>query len=461
VEASDLDRLTSQMMEPKKKPIPNPARLLATGFLVAIAFGTLLLSLPVATADGRGLPLIDAFFMATSATCVTGLVVVDVGTTLSHFGQLVILTLFQIGGIGIMTVTTLFAFALGRHISLSDTLTVGEALGNPRLSGILLLARNVALLTLAVEVIGALLLTGIWSAEYPFGQALYYGVFHSVSAFCNAGFDLFGQSLAGYTTNVPVNLVFLSLIIIGGLGFQVTSELMAAKRNRSGGGRLSLHTRVVLKTTGLLIAVGTILVFVFEYANPATLGPLPLGNKLLAALFQAVTPRTAGFNTISTAGLLPPTLLVVIGLMFIGASPGSTGGGIKTTTFACVFFSIRSALRRREDVESGGRRLPQEVAVKAWIIAAMALGLIFIAAVVLLATEDAPAISILFETFSAFGTVGLSMGLTPDLSLFGRILLPCLMYVGRVGLLTLVVALARKRMGTGDWHLPEERIYVG
>jgi trk system potassium uptake protein TrkH len=442
----------------KKKPIPNPARLLATGFLIAIALGTLLLSLPVATADGRGLGLLDAFFMATSATCVTGLVVVDVGTTLSGFGQTVILLLFQMGGLGIMTVTTLFAFAVGRRVSLSDTLTMGEALGNPRLSGVLLLARNVVLLTLVVEAVGAVALTLAFRADYPLGQALYYGVFHSVSAFCNAGFDLFGVSLTRYTTDVFVNLVFVALIVVGGLGFYVNSELLSFRR--SGGTRLTLHTRIVLKATAALIGIGTLLVFVFEYANPATMGGLSLGEKVMASLFQVVASRTAGFNTVPTAGLLPSSLLVVMVLMFIGASPGSTGGGTKTTTFVTVLAAIRAALRRRDDVDIGGRRLPPEVVVKAWVITAAFIGLIIVTLMVLLTSERAPFIEILFETVSALGTVGLSMGLTPDLSPVGRILLPCLMFAGRVGPLTLAVALARRK-ATVDWHLPEERIYVG
>lgn len=461
---------------------------------MAIAIGTVLLSLPAATVDGQGLALVDAFFMATSATAVTGLVVVDTGSALSLFGQLVVLTLIQIGALGIMTVTTLFAYAVGRRISLRETLTTGEALGQPNLAGVLTLTRNVAILTLMIEGAGAIILTALFSRDMPLGQAAYFGVFHSISAFANAGFDLFGLSLTGFTTDLAVNLTFMLLIIIGGLGFYVTTELLthgrrtariparsmtmplnevvrpsaegAADRNGRNG-RLSLHTRLVLRVTGALILAGTLLILALEWSNPATLGPLSVGEKLLAALFQAVTPRTAGFNTLVTGALNPATLVLLMVFMFIGASPGSTGGGIKTTTFMVVAASIRSALRGRDDVEIGNRRLPPEVTVKSWVIAALSLALIIGGALALLITEShlvsggSSPLGVIFESVSAFGTVGLSTGVTPELSIAGRIILPILMYAGRIGPLTLAVALTRRKAGTGAWHLPEERVIVG
>lgn len=487
-----------------KRRIPNPARLLATGFLMAIAIGTFLLSLPPATADGQGLPLVDAFFMATSATAVTGLMVVDPGTVLSPFGQVVILTLIQVGALGIMTVTTLFAYAVGRRLSLRETLTMGEALGQPHLAGVLSLTRNVAILTLVIEGVGALILTALFSRDMPLGQAAYFGIFHAISAFANAGFDLFGRSLIGYTADLAVNLTFIALIVTGGLGFYVITELLAHGRRppnipargmtmplnevirpaaengangRNGGAArgpidrvarpLSLHTRVVLKITGALILAGTLLILLMEWSNPATLGPLAPAEKLLAALFQAVTPRTAGFNTVPIGGLYPATLVLLMVLMFIGASPGSTGGGIKTTTFLVVAASIRSSLRGRDDVEIANRRLPAEVAIKSWVIAALSLVLVVSGALILLVTETgllatagAP-LGLVFETVSAFGTVGLSTGVTPELSTLGRIVIPILMYAGRIGPLTLAVALTRRKAGTGAWHLPEERVIVG
>jgi len=449
---------TERMLERRlRRTVPNPARLLAMSFAAAISVGTVLLSLPAATVDGRGLTLIDALFEATSATCVTGLTVVNTAADLSLFGQLVVLMLIQIGALGIMTVTTLFAYAVGRQVSLASALTLGEELGQPRLAGVLMLTRNVAILTFLIESAGALVLTALFSRCYPLGRAAYLGIFHSISAFCNAGFDIFGSSLVGFTTDIPVNLVMMTLIILGGLGFYVITELVGRRNSR----RLSLHTRVVLKSTGALILVGTVLVLLFESANPETLGPLSPIGRVVAALFQAVTPRTAGFNTVATGSLMPSTLLILMILMFIGASPGSTGGGVKTTTFVAVLASVRSVLRRRDDVEIEERRLPSEVAAKALAITLLALTVILTAAVVLLATEEAPLTDVLFETFSAVGTVGLSTGLTPELSSPGRVLISLLMYTGRIGPLTVLVALSRKKAAAREWHLPEGRIIVG
>jgi len=421
-----------------------------------IAFGTFLLTLPSATTDGRGLPVVDALFTATSATCVTGLTVINVSAGLTTFGQVVVLLLIQVGGLGVMTVTTLFVYAIGRRISLRSDMTISESLGQPRLASTGHLIRDVALLTLVVESVGALILTAAFSADFPLGRALYYGVFHSVSAFCNAGFSLFGPNLLDYVTNVPVNLTTISLIVVGGLGFVVLSEILALRRGR----RLSLHSRVVLKATAVLIVVGTLSVLAFEFANPATLGALSPGGKVLAALFQSVTPRTAGFNTVVVGNLLQPTLLILTILMFIGASPGSTGGGIKTTTFVTLLASVRSALRRREDVEMGERRLPHETTTKAWVITVLSAGLVLTAILILLATEGAPLMDVTFEAVSAFGTVGLSTGLTPTLTVAGRVLLSLVMYAGRVGPLTLAVALTRQDRPAG-WRLPEERVIVG
>jgi trk system potassium uptake protein TrkH len=448
--------VTVPSRRPPSRGLLNPARLLAIGFAAVIGFGTLLLTLPTATTDGRGLPVVDALFTATSATCVTGLTVLDVSTVLTTFGQVVLLLLIQVGGLGVMTVTTLFVYAIGRRISLRGDITISESLGQPRLASTGRLVRDVALLTLVVESAGAIILTVAFNADFPLGRALYYGVFHSVSAFCNAGFSLFGPNLMDYVTNIPVNLATISLIIVGGLGFVVLSELLTIRHRR----RLSLHSRVVLKATAALTVVGTLSVLAFEFANPATLGALSPGGRFLAALFQSVTPRTAGFNTVAVGSLLPPTLLVLTILMFIGASPGSTGGGIKTTTFVTLLASVRSALRRREDVEMGDRRLPRETTTKAWVITALSAGLVATAILILLATEGAPLLDVTFEAVSAFGTVGLSTGLTPKLTVAGRVLLSLVMFAGRVGPLTLAVALTRQDRPAG-WRLPEERVIVG
>jgi trk system potassium uptake protein TrkH len=435
----------------------SPSRLLAVSFAAAALIGTVLLTLPSATVDHRGLSFVDSFFTAVSAVCVTGLSVIDLGRVLTPFGQIVVMLLIQIGGLGVMTVTTLFVVAAGRRPSLRGALTLSEALGQWKLSSTLRLVRNVAITTLVIEGLGALGLALVFGGDYSWGRSLYLGLFHSVSAFCNAGFDLFGRSFIDYAGNLPLNLIVMILIITGGLGFTVLSELMSFRRGR----HLTLHTRIVLRATVALIVVGTLLVLGLEHSNPATLGNMPPGGKVLAAAFQAVTPRTAGFNTVPIGSLAQVTLLVVIILMFIGASPGSTGGGIKTTTFVVILATIRSALYGRHDVEVGTRRLPEDVPVKAWVITVLAAGLVVLVTAALLVTEGLGLMDVLFEAVSAFGTVGLSTGITPQLSTAGRIIIPLLMYAGRVGPLTLAVALTRRRMATGTWQLPEERIIVG
>ena len=430
---------------------------MAISFAVAAVAGSLLLTLPAATVDERGLSLVDAFFTAVSAVCVTGLTVIDIGRALTPFGQIIILVLIQIGGLGVMTVTTLFVAAVGRKPSLRDTLTINEALGQWKLSTTMRLVRNVALATIVIEGLGALALAAIFSRDYSLGRSLYLGLFHSISAFCNAGFDLLGRSFVDYVGGLPLNLVIMLLIVIGGLGFTVLSELMALRRGR----RLSLHARIVLRTTAALIVVGTLLILALEHSNPATMGTLSPGAKVLAATFQSVTPRTAGFNTLPIGALTQSTLLTIMALMFIGASPGSTGGGIKTTTFVVILAAIRSALYGRHNVEIGARRLPEEVAAKAWVITTLAASLVLLVTAVLLATEGLGLMDVLFEAVSAFGTVGLSTGITPKLTTTGRIIIPLLMYAGRVGPLTLAVALTRRRSAAGTWQLPEERIVVG
>ncbi len=476
-----------------RKSVLTPARLLAGGFAAAIAVGTALLTLPLATVDGCGLGVIEAFFTATSAVCVTGLTVIDISAVLTHFGQVVVLLLIQIGGLGVMTVTTIVAYVVGRRLALGTTLTVGETLGQPRLAAVGRLVRDVFILTGCIEGAGALGLAWALSRDYTVPQALYLGLFHSVSAFCNAGFDLFGTSLTKYVTDVPIILMIAGLIILGGLGFAVITEILHIARaalpfRRSGKAgaasqagaadqlaptgpaaigrvarpRLSLHSRVVLLTTAVLLVSGTVLILALEYGNQATIGPLPFGGKLLASFFHSVTPRTAGFNSVPTGSLLPTSLLVTMLLMFIGASPGSTGGGIKTTTLTVILATVRSALRGRQDVEVGAKRLPEDTVLKAWVLAALSAGLVIAATAVLLATERAGLMDVLFEVISAFGTVGLSTGLTPHLSVTGRLLIPLVMFAGRVGPLTLAAALTTLRPSGGrTWRVPEERVTIG
>jgi len=436
----------------------SPPRTLVLGFAVIIFIGAQLLALPAAAADGQPTRWIDALFTATSATCVTGLVTVDTGTHYSVFGQIVILLLIQIGGLGFMTMATLFAFFLKRKISLKERLILQEALNQSSIEGIIRLVRRVILYALTIETAGALLFTGRFLFDMPPGRAVYYGVFHAVSFFNNAGFDLMGnfRSLTDYVDDPLVNLVTMLLIVTGGLGFVVLSDLTDWRRNR----RLSLHSKVVLSMTGLLIAVGAIVIFAFEYGNPATMQPLSLGGKIWSALLQSVSPRTAGVNTLDMGGLRQATQFFIIILMFIGASPGSTGGGIKTTTFAALLGAVWAMVRGKEDVVMFKHRLAQERVYKALTVTLLSLSLVMAATMVLATTEDHHFLQILFEVTSAFGTVGLTIGLTPHLTLAGKIIIILMMFAGRMGPLTLGYALAPKP-GRELYRYAEGKIIIG
>ncbi|WP_342437103.1 TrkH family potassium uptake protein [Paenibacillus sp. FSL L8-0436] len=436
----------------------SPPQILVLGFAAVILIGTLLLMLPISSASGHSLSFLDALFTATSATCVTGLVVVDTGTYFSVFGQITILVLIQIGGLGFMTMATLFALLLKRKISLRDRLILQEAMNQSSMEGIVRLIRKVLLYSLAIEASCAALLALRWAVDMPFGRALYYGIFHAVSMFNNAGFDIFGgyRSLTGYVNDPTVNIVVMFLIVSGGIGFIVMSDLMDYRKSR----RLLLHTKVVLSMTAALILIGTVVIFVFEFTNSRTLGPLNLGGKLWASFFQSVTPRTAGANTVDIAGLRQASQFFIVILMFIGASPGSTGGGIKTTTFTLMIGAVVSMLRGREDIVLFRYRVAQERVFKALTITLLALLLIVSVSMVLSTTEGRPFLMILFETTSAFATVGLSMGLTPELTEVGKILICLTMFAGRLGLLTLAYALGPKQ-GKALYKYPEGKMIIG
>jgi len=436
----------------------TPPRILTAGFAMIILIGTVLLSLPQATIDGRGLPLIDALFTATSAVCVTGLVVVNTGTHFTLFGQLVILTLIQIGGLGFMTFATLFAIILGRKISLKERLLLQEALNQVTLEGIVRLTKYVVQISLAIETAGALILTLCWSQEMGWGKAAYFALFHAVSAFNNAGFDLFNNfsSLTGYTDNLLVNATMMLLIIAGGLGFAVLADLIFQK-----GKKFTLHSRAVIITSLLLIAAGTVVIFVLEMNNPQTLAPYNLKTKILASLFQAVTPRTAGFSTLNIANLRDTTQLFLITLMFIGASPGSTGGGIKTTTFLSIILSVIATFKGGNNVSFRERTLPKDLIQKAVAITSLAALLVFLVTSLLTVSENMDFLEIFFESVSAFGTVGLSTGITPYLSALGKTAVIVTMYCGRLGPLTLAFALNKKAAAISHLKYPEERLIIG
>lgn len=439
----------------------TPARVLVLGFASVILLGTMLLMLPEATVDGLGLSFLNALFTATSAVCVTGLVVVDTGTTLTMLGQLFVISMIQIGGLGFMTFATLFTIMLGRRVTLRERLLLQEALNENSVAGVVRLTKYIIAVTFTIEGIGALILAIRWSFDMHWKQAVYFGIFHSVSAFNNAGFDLFGNfsSLTKYVGDPVVNITIIGLIILGGLGFVVISDVYSHRQ-----GKLTLHTKLVLKFTAGLILFGALAVFALEYTNPKTLAGLDPVAKILASLFQSVTPRTAGYNTLDIGSLRMTTLLIIITLMFIGASPGSTGGGIKTTSLASLVLYVVSLIKGKESVSYQERTIPKEAIQKAVVVIFLSCVFVLTITVILTITDsDKDFLKLLFETTSAFGTVGLTTGITPSLSSLGKTAIIFTMYCGRVGLLTLVLALAQKRATTKTSHIkyPDEKIMIG
>jgi trk system potassium uptake protein TrkH len=440
----------------------TPPQVLVLGFAAIIFIGTFLLMLPIASNDGRPLQFIDAFFTATSATCVTGLIVVDTGLHFSIFGQIVIILLIQIGGLGFMSMATLIAFLLRKRITLKERLLLQEALNQGSMEGIVRLIRKVLLYALTIEGIGAALFTIRWSIDMSFPKALYLGIWQAISFFNNAGFDLFGpitgpfSSLTSYADDFLTNLVSMALIILGGIGFIVMSDLMDYHKTK----RLSLHSKIVISMTSFLIIFGAVVIFIFEYTNIRTLGSLEYGGKILASFFQSVTPRTAGANTLDLASLRQATQFFIIILMFIGASPGSTGGGIKTTTFTILIGAMIAMIRGKEDIVFFRYRLAKDRILKAITLTMIALFLVIFVSMVLSTTESAPFLKILFEVTSAFGTVGLSMGLTPDLTHLGKVMISLTMFAGRLGPITLAYALQPKKEKE-LFRYPEGKITIG
>lgn len=434
----------------------SPTQVLVIGYLIIILLGTLLLSLPIATVPGRQTNLLDALFTATSATAVTGLIVVETATHWTLFGKIVIMLLIQVGGFGFMTTSTLIMLLLGKKITLKERLIIQEDLNLKNLEGVLRLVKYVVLVTLGIEFLGALLLFFSFVSSMGVGRAAFFGVFHAISAFNNAGFDIFGTSLETFTSNWYVISVISGLFIIGGIGFTVIAEVYSTRRF----GQFSLHTKVVLSFTLMLIILGTGVIFLLEYNNPETLGELSWSGKLAAAYFQGVTPRTAGFNSVPIGKLTKASLFFLTVLMFIGASPGSTGGGIKTTTYGVLFAVFWTLMRNRSDVGIYQRRIALMTIFKAVSVVLISLLVIIVVTMVLSITEDFSFLAVYFETVSAFGTVGLSMGITGQLSELGRLLIISTMFVGRVGPMTLAVAIGAKRQQI-NLRYPEEEMMIG
>lgn len=436
----------------------NPPRVLAMGFGGLILIGAILLNLPVASKTGESIGFLNALFTSASAVCVTGLVVVNTAEFWSLFGQIVIIILIQMGGLGFMTMATLVALILGKKITLKERLIIKEQLNQETMSGLVKLTKYVILATFLIEGIGAILLSTRFIPVYGLDKGIWFSIFHSISAFCNAGFDIIGNSMVPFVGDIVVILTISFLIIIGGLGFSVYIDISKNKKLV----RLSLHSKLVLAITLILIVAGTILIYLIEWDNPATLQPLGVKDRVLASFFQSVVTRTAGFNSVDMAKLEDTSVFIMIILMFIGGSPGSTAGGIKTTTFGAIILTTLTVIKGNKDVVAYKKRIPQEIIYRSLAIASVGVFLVTVVSLILTLSEDATFLDLLFETTSAFGTVGLTRGVTPNLSDFGKVLITLTMYSGRVGPLTMAFAFAkRQKNNSSSYRYSEGNILVG
>ncbi len=454
----------------------SAAQTIMAGFACMIFIGALLLNLPIASKSGESVGFINALFTATSANCVTGLVVVNTMAHWTLFGKAVLLLLIQIGGLGFMTLITAAMVLVRRKISLRSRQTIQTSFNQDNIGGMVRLVKRVVLITIVFQTAGAVLLTLVFlsSGTMSLPRAIGQGIFHAVSAFCNAGFDNIGtESLVPLQANIPFNFIIMALIIAGGLGFNVWTEIVRIIKNKERRSlrfrlrRLSLHTKIVFTITGILIFGGALFFLIIEWANPNTLGGMPIWEKIQASLFQSVTLRTAGFNTIPQDGLKEISQFVSCVLMLIGGSPSGTAGGIKTVTLGIIIISMISVIRGRSKLEAFGRSLPLDLLQKALSVASIMVIVVFVSATLLHFTElDNPYphtfLDLLFETCSAAGTVGVTTGITPHLSDAGKIVLIICMYVGRLSPITVVVALNKKlRAGDDSIGLPEERVIIG
>ncbi len=443
----------------RRRPF-SQVQFIAIGFAIVILTGTLLLMLPIATAEGESTSLLDALFTATSATCVTGLVVHDTFLHWTWFGRTVIMLLIQIGGLGFISIGVFFATLLRRKISLRQRGLMQESINALHISGMVRLTRFIIKWTLIIEGIGAFLLAFRFVPEYGWGVGLFYAIFHAVSAFCNAGFDLMGHkapydSFVSYQGDIYVNLILMALILIGGLGFLVWWDL---KKHRFAFRKMELHTKIVLVMTALLIVVPTIFFWILERDN--TLSGMNPAEQITASLFSAVTPRTAGFNTVDTGALKESSKLLTIFLIFIGGNPGSTAGGIKTTTFLMIFLFVWANFRGKKNCNLFGRRLDEAGIHKASVVFGTNLMLALLITFIISAVQNLPMLDILFETFSAIGTVGMTTGITRALSSLSRILIIFLMYCGRIGSLSFAMSIFENKKEPPVLQ-PVEKIRIG
>mgnify|MGYP002542429241 FL=1 len=453
-------------MKSQRKPYLSTTQIILLSFLSVILIGSILLSLPVSSAGGRAVPYIDALFTATTATCVTGLVTVSTAATWSVFGQVVILLLIQIGGLGIITFMTAVMLLFNRKIGISDRLLIQDAFNLSTLSGIVAFVKKVLIGTLTVESIGACFYMTVFVPQFG-ARGIWVSVFNSVSAFCNAGMDIIGEnSLCDYSGNALITLTTAALIILGGLGYIVWWDVSRVIKNRKqNGGRffksLTLHSKIVLISTAFLLITGTALTLCFEYNNPLTLEGLPLTDKIQAAFFQSVTTRTAGFASLPQENLTNPTAILSLLLMFIGGSPVGTAGGIKTVTAAVLLSITVSLISGKNSVSLFGRTISKQSVYKAVAVTVMSFSVMFVSTLLLSAVTNAPALDILFETVSATATVGLSRSLTGALNLLGKLIIIFTMYFGRVGPISIAIAFGGKNPSRNIIKNPTEEISIG
>ncbi len=444
---------------PKKSNIKkrlSSFQVILLGFAGVILLGALLLMLPISSAERVVTPFNEALFTSTSAVCVTGLIVKDTGSYWSAFGQAVIITLIQIGGLGVVTIAASFSMLAGRRISLMQRSTMQDAISAPKVGGIVKLTKFIITGTFIIEAVGAVSMMPVFCKNFG-AKGIWMSIFHSISAFCNAGFDILGTegnqfcSLTSYTSNPVINITVMLLIVIGGIGFLTWDDICNNKFKIK---KYSMQSKIILLTSLILILLPAIYFFFFDYSDYS------IGNRLLASLFQSVTTRTAGFNTTDLTKLTRPSQAIMIFLMLVGGSPGSTAGGLKTTTIAVLILNAFACFRKKEDVCAFGRRIDDSVIKNAATIVMMYITLFFIGGVAICTIEKLPLVASLFETASAIGTVGLTLGLTPKLSLASQIILIVLMYLGRVGGLTLIYAtLSGKKQINAK--MPLDKITVG
>lgn len=446
----------------KRKGMYTPTQIICGSFVIVIALGTFLLSLPIASRHGQ-LDVLDAMFTATSATCVTGLIVRDTWTQFTFFGQAVILLLIQVGGLGLVTLTSFFALAMRRRMGFRDLRLLGESVSADGLSKATEVLKIVIKLAAAFEAVGIVLLLFAFVPQFG-AEGVWVSVFTAISAFCNAGFDLFGRfgaysSLVPYVNNYYVQAVIMFMIMAGGLGFMVWVELAEYRKKR----RLSLHAKVVLQFSVIFWVGGAVLLALLEWSNPRTMGGLSVPGKIMAALFQSVSTRTAGMNTIDLAACSPISKLLMSVLQFIGAAPGSTGGGVKVTTFAVLILTIRSVAQGRDDCVIGGHHIESKTVYRALTIIVIGAVAAFGSAVVVYynTAETVSVIDCIFESCSAFGTVGLSVGVTGQLNTGAKLLYMACMFMGRVGPVSLAISLTAKPDDNKRKVLPVGHINVG